>query len=64
MINWCATQMPGIARRVMAEEADGRPADPYRRAWAEWVLTTAAPTAPQSPAAPAPPPTHPEKEQK
>lgn len=37
-MTWCADQLPEIARRVLAEEQDGRPPDPYRKAWAEQVL--------------------------
>lgn len=38
MTDWCAEQLPEIARRVLAEEQDGRPPDQFRKAWAEQVL--------------------------
>lgn len=46
-MTWCADQLPEIARRVLAEEQDGRPPDLYRKAWAEQVLQFSRPGLPE-----------------
>lgn len=38
MRDWTTTQLPIIARRVLAERDSGREVDPYRIAWANDVL--------------------------
>lgn len=37
-MTWSSDQLPEIARRVLAEEQDGRPVDPHRKQWAEQIL--------------------------
>lgn len=38
MSDFCASQLPEIARRILAEQDAGRPVDPYRIQWARDVL--------------------------
>ena len=38
MSDWCASQLPVIAARVLAQERDGRKPDHYRVEWAETAL--------------------------
>lgn len=39
MSDFCASQLPEIARRILAEKDTGRPVDPHRIQWARDILS-------------------------